>query len=189
MAKQISQQKTAADRTPEKTNIVPSSTTATLAPDSETNARELLRMRIAELRKSGVAQPEPDSEAQARALAALHQQEAELKAGITPDTPEQARILRLKIAESKGIITPAEASRTPVVQTAGAAVQVAVAPSGAASATAPRATAAIGATPVAFQTSNKVGLARLNELTELYKADKITPYEYHHERAKIVASL
>ena len=189
VAKQISQQKTAADRTPEKTNIVPSSTTATLAPDSETNARELLRMRIAELRKSGVTQPEPDSEAQARALAALHQQEAELKAGITADTPEQARILRLKIAESKGIITPADASRTPVAQTAGAAVQVAVAPSGAASATAPRATAAIGASPVAFQTSNKVGLARLNELTELYKADKITPYEYHHERAKIVASL
>ena len=52
-----------------------------------------------------------------------------------------------------------------------------------------RATPAIGASPVAFQTSNKVGLARLNELTELYKADKITPYEYHHERAKIVASL
>ena len=136
-----------------------------------------------------VISPQPIPEAQAKAATQLQASDVEAKAGITPETSQRTRLLRLKIAESKGIITPAEASRTPVAQTAGAAVQVAVAPSGAASATAPRATAAIGATPVAFQTSNKVGLARLNELTELYKADKITPYEYHHERAKIVASL
>src|SRR5439155_7171098 len=149
-------------------NLIPGTTGAMLTPELAAKARELLRLKIAEARKNDLVQPEPGSEAQARALAVLHQRDAELRAGITPDTPEQTRILRLKIAESKGILSPEEA---------------------AAASAASRAAPAVGSSPVTIQTSNKVGLARLNELTELYKADRITPSEYHRERAKIVPSL
>jgi hypothetical protein len=48
------------------------------------------------------------------------------------------------------------------------------------------------ATPVTSQAltaSQKVGLERLAELTELYKAGKITPYEYHTERARVIESM
>ena len=157
---------------------------ATLTPELEARARELMRLKIAGDRNSGSVQPQANPEAQAKAVAILNQSEAELRAGIRPDTAEQTRILRLKIAESRGTITPAEAAQAvagPATQSAGVDGQLAAVPT--------RATPAIGASPVTFQTSNKTGLARLNELTELYKADKITPSEYHHERAKIVATL
>src|SRR5207302_2539668 len=171
-------------RTEEKTNFVPEAAGATLTPELEARARELMRLKIAADRNSGSVQPQPNPEAQAKAVAILNQSETELKAGIRPDTAEQTRILRLKIAESRGTITPAEATQAiagPVTQSAGVNAQLAAVPT--------RGTPAIGASPVTFQTSNKTGLARLNELTELYKADKITPSEYHHERAKIVATL
>lgn len=157
----------------EKIDSVPSTPAATLSPELDAKAREVLRMKIAESRAQAPAQVEqPAPAAQATAQTVPNQNEAELKAGVAPDTTEQTRILRLKIAESRGIITHEEAatSSAPVVS-------------------AQRATPAIGTLPVTFQSSNKVGLARLNELTELYKADRITPSEYHHERAKIVASL
>jgi hypothetical protein len=166
-------QKTTEVKVAEKIDSVPSAPAATLTPELDAKAREVLRMKIAESRTQAPAQVEqPAPGAQATAQAVLNQNEAELKAGVAPDTTEQTRILRLKIAESRGIITHEEAaaSSAPVVS-------------------AQRATPAVGASPVAFQSSNKVGLARLNELTELYKADRITPAEYHHERAKIVASL
>jgi len=171
-------------RTEEKTNFVPEAAGATLTPELEARARELMRLKIAADRNSGSVQPQPNPEAQAKAVAILNQSETELKAGLRPDTAEQTRILRLKIAESRGTITPAEATQAiagPVTQSAGVNAQLAAVPT--------RGTPAIGASPVTFQTSNKTGLARLNELTELYKADKITPSEYHHERAKIVATL
>ena len=177
-------QKIAESRTEEKTNFVPEAAGATLTPELEARARELMRLKIAADRNSGSVQPQPNPEAQAKAVAILNQSETELKAGIRPDTAEQTRILRLKIAESRGTITPAEATQAiagPVTQSAGVNAQLAAVPT--------RGTPAIGASPVTFQTSNKTGLARLNELTELYKADKITPSEYHHERAKIVATL
>ncbi|HXT39548.1 MAG TPA: hypothetical protein VN887_05950 [Candidatus Angelobacter sp.] len=166
-------EKTAEVKVAEKIDSVPSTPAPTLTPELDAKAREVLRMKIAESRAQAPAQVEqPAPGAQAAAQAALNQNEAELKAGVTPDTTEQTRILRLKIAESRGIISHEEAttSSAPVVSAA-------------------RATPAVGASPVMFQSSNKVGLARLNELTELYKADRITPAEYHHERAKIVASL
>ncbi len=153
-----------------------------MTPEAEAKARELLRLKIAEARKADLTQPRPNPEAQAKALAVLHQSDAEVQAGVTPDTPEATRLLRLKIAESKGVISPQEAAKaaaTPAQSTALAATPAA----------APQTTPAIGTAPVTFQTSNKTGLARLNELTELYKADKVTPYDYHHERAKIVATL
>jgi len=148
----------------------------------EPRARELLRLKIAESRGVHWTRPESNPEAQAKALAALHQRQARLKAGITPETSEQTRLLRARIAESKGALTPAEAAQA-VASPAASETQLA------AGTPTPRATPAIGASPVTLQSSNKVGLARLNELTDLYKADKITPHEYHHERAKIVATL
>ena len=180
ISEQILQQKLAQLRTEERTNIVPDKTTATLTPELEGKARELLRAQIAASRKGEFSSPQPNSEAQAKALAYLHQHEAEWKAGITPETPEQTRILRLKIAESKGIITPAEAAQAAAAPAMASAAQAA--PAG----TTPSANVT---SPVPFYTSNKAGMARLQELTDLYKADRITPYEYHHERAKIVASL
>jgi len=181
---QVTRQNIAESRTEEKTNFVPETAGATLTPELEARARELMRLKIAGDRNSGSVQPQANPEAQAKAVAILNQSEAELRAGIRPDTAEQTRILRLKIAESRGTITPAEAAQAvagPATQSAGVDAQLAAVPT--------RATPAIGASPVTFQTSNKTGLARLNELTELYKADKITPSEYHHERAKIVATL
>src|SRR2546429_664349 len=184
VGEQALHQKIAESRTEEKTNFVPEAAGATLTPELEARARELMRLKIAGDRNSGSVQPQSNPEAQAKAVAILNQSETELKAGIRPDTTEQTRILRLKIAESRGTITPAEAAQPvagPATQSAGVNAQLAAVPT--------RGTPAIGASPVTFQTSNKTGLARLNELTELYKADKITPSEYHHERAKIVATL
>ena len=168
VAEQVLRQKIAESQAPEKTEVIPATATATRTPELEAKERELLRLKIAEGRKNDPARSQSNSEAQTKALDVLHQREAESQAGITPDTPEQTRILRLKIAESKGILSPEEA---------------------AAASAASRAAPAVGSSPVTIQTSNKVGLARLNELTELYKADRITPSEYHRERAKIVPSL
>jgi len=182
VAEQVLHQRISQLRTDEKSNIVPEKAGATLTPEAEAKARELLRLKIAEARKADLTQPRPNPEAQAKALTVLHQSDAEVQAGVTPDTPEATRLLRLKIAESKGTISPQEAAKaaaTPAQSTALAATPAA----------APQTTPAIGTAPVTFQTSNKTGLARLNELTELYKADKVTPYDYHHERAKIVATL
>src|SRR5437667_3778243 len=180
IAEQVLQQKIAQLRTEERTNIVPDKTTVTLTPELEAKARELLRAQIGSSRKGEFASPQSNPEAQAKALAYLHERDAELRAGVTPETPPQTRILRLKIAESKGIITPAEeaqATTAPVVASAAPAGQIGTTLS------------ANVTSPVPFYTSNKAGMARLQELTDLYKADRITPYEYHHERAKIVASL
>ena len=184
ISEQILQQKIAQLRTEEKTNIVPEKPTTSLTPELESKARELLRAQIAATRKGQLASspqptsapqptpaPQPSPEAQAKAVAQLNQSDVELKAGITADTPQLTRILRLKIAEMKRIITPEEAA-----QAAAAPVMASAAPANASSA-------------VPFYTSNKEGMARLQELTDLYKADRITPSEYHHERAKIVASL
>ena len=184
VGEQALHQKIAESRTEEKTNFVPEAAGATLTPELEARARELMRLKIAGDRNSGSVQPQSNPEAQAKAVAILNQSETELKAGIRPDTAEQTRILRLKIAESRGTITPAEVAQAvagPATQSAGVNAQLAAVPT--------RGTPAIGASPVTFQTSNKTGLARLNELTDLYKVDKITPSEYHHERAKIVATL
>jgi hypothetical protein len=189
IAQQVLHQKVAQLRTEERTNLVPDKTTGTLTPELEAKGRELLRAEIAASRKGEYATPEPNPEAQAKALAILHQNEADLKAGVTTDTPEKTRILRLKIAESKGIITPAEAA-----QAAAAPALASAAPS-----TQSGEVGGIGAqqvrrfssepSPLPAFSSNKEGMARLQELTDQYKADKVTPYEYHHERAKIVASL
>ena len=170
IAEQILHQKIAQSRTEERTNLVPDQASGTLTPELDGKARELLRAKIAASRKGEFSSPQPKPEAQAKALASLHSGEAELKAGVTPGTPEQTRILRLKIAESKGMITPAEAAQAAAAPTMASA--------------SPNVTST-----VPFYTSNKAGMARLQELTDLYKADRITPYEYHHERAKIVASL
>ena len=168
-------------------------------PGLEPSARELLRAKIAADRRHEPSAPEPKPETQARALAILRQREAEWKSGVTAETPEQTRILRLKIAESKGTITTQEAAAAaaaPALAATAPSARVAAsspiaAPTAAPAATVARAAAApaIVTAPVPFYTSNKMGLARLNELTELYKADRVTPYDYHHERAKIVASL
>jgi hypothetical protein len=115
--------------------------------------------------------PPANPEAQARALEVLRLKEAELKAGVTSDTSPQVRALRLKIAEDRGVLRPGEAAQV-------ASGVIATSPSGPA-----------GLGPLPVPSSNKVGLERLAELTELYKADRISPYDYHHERAKIVATL
>jgi len=113
-----------------------------------------------------VVEPAANPEAQAKALAALRQYELEQKTGIQPDTPELTKALRLKVAELEGAIPP------------GAAAQVSPAP---------RANAPAGTIPL--PSSNKEGLERLAELNDLYKSDRITPAQYHQERAKIVSTL
>jgi hypothetical protein len=45
------------------------------------------------------------------------------------------------------------------------------------------------AAPSGLPPSTKTGAARLKELTELYRANKITPEEYHAQRQKIIATL
>ena len=180
VAEQVLQQKIAQLRTKEQTNIVPDKTTTTLTPELESKARDVLRAQIAASRQGESSSPQPNPEAQAKAVAVLQQHDAALKAGVTPETPERTRLLRLKIAESKGIITPTEAA-----QAAAAPAMASAAPAGRVG-TIPSANVS---SPVPFYTSNKEGMARLQELTDLYKADRITPHQYHHERAKIVASL
>jgi hypothetical protein len=180
VAEQVLQQKIAQFRTEERTNIVPDKTSTTLSPEVEAKARELLRAQIAASRSAEYSTPPPNPEAQAKTVAYLHERDAELRAGITSDTPQRTRILRLKIAELNGIITPAEAAQAaaaPAMASAAPVGQVGASPS------------ANVTSPVPFFSSNKVGMARLQELTDLYKADRITPHEYHHERAKIVATL
>src|SRR5439155_97437 len=125
---QAPRQKIAELRTEEKTNFVPEAAGATLTPELEARARELMRLKIAGDRNSGSVQPQSNPEAQAKAVAILNQSETELKAGIRPDTTEQTRILRLKIAESRGTITPAEAAQPvagPATQSAGVNAQLA----------------------------------------------------------------
>jgi len=196
-------QNTAAARTPEKTNIIPPTATGTLTPEMEAKARELLRAQIAATQPVA-PQPAPapapavaapvavapqtpapvvaatppvataetpvvNTDAQAKALEVLRQQELESKAGVTADTPPQIRALRLKIAEERGVLRPGDVSATAAAPTLSAQP------------------AAL--TPLPLPSSNKVGLERLAELTQLYKADRISPYDYHHERAKIVATL
>ena len=191
VAQQVLHQKVAQMRTEERTNLVPNKPTGTLTPELEAKARELLRAQIASSRKGEFASPETNPEAQAKALAVLHQQETDLKAGVTSDTPEKTRILRLKIAESKGIITPAEAAQAaaaPALASAAPPARSGGAAGGPSAANVARQFSSEPAPLPAFS-SNKEGMARLQELTDLYKADRVTPYEYHHERAKIVASL
>jgi hypothetical protein len=45
------------------------------------------------------------------------------------------------------------------------------------------------AEPVPPPSSDKAGLERLAELTAQYKADRMTPEQYHQERAKIISTL
>src|SRR5439155_761119 len=128
VAEQTLHQKIAEPRTEEKTNFVPEAAGATLTPELEARARELMRLKIAGDRNSGSVQPQSNPEAQAKAVAILNQSETELKAGIRPDTTEQTRILRLKIAEASGTITPAEAAQPvagPATQSAGVNAQLA----------------------------------------------------------------
>lgn len=89
------------------------------------------------------------------------QQELEAKVGIGPDTPGLTKVLRVKVAELEGTVPPQQAEQiiAPLVA------------------------------PPALSESNKQGLERLAELTDLYKANRITPAQYHQERAKIVATL
>lgn len=89
------------------------------------------------------------------------QQELEAKAGIQPGTPDLTKVLRAKVAEIQGTLPPAQAEQiiAPLVA------------------------------PPSLPDSNKEGFERLTELTDLYKANRITPAQYHQERAKIVATL
>ena len=99
-------------------------------------------------------------------MAALRQYELQQKTGIQSDTPELTKALRLKVAELEGAIPPGEAP--PVAAT-------------------PRVAEPSGAAPPL--SSNKQGRERLAELDALYKSDRITPAQYHQERAKIIPTL
>ena len=80
MAEQVLHQRISQLRTEEKSNIVPEKAGATLTPEAEAKARELLRLKIAEARKADLTQPRPNPEAQAKALTVLHQSDAEVQA-------------------------------------------------------------------------------------------------------------
>jgi hypothetical protein len=98
---------------------------------------------------------------QPKAAPAAPQQELEAKAGIGPDTPDLTKVLRARVAELQGTLPPGQAEQiiAPLVA------------------------------PPSLPDSNKEGSERLAELTDLYKANRITPAQYHQERAKIVATL
>jgi hypothetical protein len=106
-------------------------------------------------------EPTPNPEAQARALAALRQYELQERTGVQTDTSELTKTLRLKVAELEGGVPPDQTTPTRIP----------------------------AAEPVPLPSSDKAGLERLAELTALYKADRITPEQYHLERAKIVSTL
>jgi hypothetical protein len=89
------------------------------------------------------------------------QQELEARAGIGPDTPDLTKVLRVKVAELDGTVPHQQAEQI-------------IAP--------------LVSAPV-LSGSNKQGLERLAELTDLYKANRITSAQYHEERAKVVAAL
>ena len=89
------------------------------------------------------------------------QQELEAKAGIQADTPDLTKVLRARVAELQGTLPPGQAEQIIAPLTA----------------------------PPSLPDSNKEGHERLAELTDLYKANRITPAQYHQERAKIVATL
>jgi hypothetical protein len=96
--------------------------------------------------------------------------------GIPPGTPELVRILRVKVAELNGVITPVD------VQSIRLASRF-YGPS-------PWAVAAIDPkTEIPFPTKNPEGLVQLNQLNTLYRSNLISPGDYHQQRAKIVASL
>jgi hypothetical protein len=177
-------------RTEEKTNVIPKAASTALTPELEAQPRESSRSKIAKWKS--ISTPDTASTpAQARALAVLRENEAVFKAGATPNMSKPVQVLRVKLAELDGTLPPGEAERlaSGTANTSTPAIQLAAPTTGSFPAVAAFTPQADVLAPVPFQTSNKVGLARLQELTELYRADRISPYDYHHERAKIVASL
>jgi len=96
--------------------------------------------------------------------------------GIPPGTPELVRILRVRVAELNGHITPQEAQSIRLASRFFGPSPWAVA------ATDPR-------TEIPFPTRNPEGLVQLNQLNALYRSNLISPGDYHQQRAKLVATL
>jgi len=155
-------------------------------PDPEAQAKALAALRKLQAAEQPVPSPQPAPAVVAKAPApvaqpkaalqpitpapaatlpppapASAQQDLEAKAGIRPDTPDLTKVLRVKVAEVEGTVPRQQAEQI-------------IAP--------------LVAAPV-LSDSKKQGLERLAELNELYKANRITPAQYHEERAKIVATL
>jgi hypothetical protein len=139
----------------------------------------------------------PSADAQARALDALHASEAQLEQSSAstppPAAPPQAPIEPQPATPSPAVTSPA-APIPPLVSPAPAPTVASskpapVAPAAPATpATVPTATwpkAEAAAAPADGLNSSKE--QKLQALLDEYKADKITPYEYHTQRAKILS--
>jgi hypothetical protein len=146
-----------------------------MSPTQETQAREALQSKMAEL-NGAEAGLDTDSDPQAKALRVLRSTQAELQAGINPSTPQALRILRMERARLNGKVDPAIADR----YVAGLKQQV------------KQQAAVLDPTKVlaevaALPTSPDGRRAGLRKLDELYRADRISPMQYHQERAKLMA--
>lgn len=116
--------------------------------------------------------PAPNPAAQAVAQKQLR----EYQLGIAPGTPELIRIVRVKIAELNGYITADEVSQITLATKFYGPSPWAVA------ATNPK-------TEIPFPTKNPEGLVQLDQLNTLYRANLVSPGEYHQQRVKILATL
>jgi hypothetical protein len=105
-------------------------------------------------------------------------------AGIDADNPAQVKalaVLHETLAMLRGPVKKAPPAQPAPAKPAPPATPVPPPPTAVAAAPAPAAPQ--------VPASTKVGLERLAELNELYMADKITPEQYHKERAAIISSL
>ncbi len=198
-----------------KVTSAPEPAKPALDPAVEAQARELLRMKLAQpepttpkpavvpAKPAVVAAPAPAPKPAPKPAVVsapiVVTAPAPAKPTLDPAVEAQAReLLRAKIAETTAP-APAPAPKPAVAPTkeAAPAKTVAVAPAKetkpakveakkpVAEAKKPAPAAPVVAKIPAPFAQSKVD--RLNELTARYMADKITPHEYHQERAKIIA--
>jgi hypothetical protein len=140
------------------------------SPELQAKAVELLRQTISQERHQG-AQIGAVTSAPASASASADQQQRAIQ------------LLRQKISEENAASSGGRAATGPAATGAktapltqpGTIVQPAIG------------TDTINTPTVAIPTGPKSKQQRLNELLEQYRADKLTPAQYHAERAKILA--
>ena len=136
----------------------------------------------------GSAQTSADSEAIAKARATLRQKLAELNA---PAAPATAMPVAAKpVSKSQSSAAPAKAKTADTAASAKpAAEQTPVKPEAAPKPSPPKVMSARGLPPIGSPapTISPAKQQQLQELLQLYQADKISPQDYHDRRAKILA--
>jgi hypothetical protein len=177
-------------------------TPATVDPEVRARADAALAAKVAELdQPRPVAAPGGDpqvvaQQALAAKMAELNQSEAARPPTVAPAPGIAVAPAPAPVAAPAPAPAPAPAvvvAPTPAPAVSAPQVATTVQPVPASPADQLRAQEALRAVqatpapaPSSTPASTKTGLERLEELTQLYRANKITPQEYHTERAKIV---